>query len=151
MNVTLAKALKVKNQLAGEIKELEVLISNINSYKEGSASRFDSNALMADLQDKMLKLIAVKIAIQTANVRILPALTNLAETKAYAGWLKSINTTEGLQSEGGGYGTPLKDVLYKVNFDATWVRDKVKEAENQISDLQDQIDTYNATFTVDLP
>jgi hypothetical protein len=148
MNVTLAKSLKVKNQLAGEVKELESLISSINSYKEGTPQKFVAENLMSELEDKIHRLVITKTAIQAANASALPMLVEIAEMKAFASWLKSLSTTEGPQLESGGYGSPAKEVIWKATFDAKWVRDMVKGTEVKISDLQDQIDSYNATTTV---
>lgn len=151
MRVSLAKALKLKNKLTGQVRELQELLQFTNSYREGSVQKFDCNALMKELHEKLDKLAFIKSSIQYANGEVLSVLlVNLAEKKAYASWVKNLPTTEGKTVESRGYGEKSVEVTHYVTFDAKWVRDQVKKTEDEITDLQDQVDEYNASTTIEI-
>ena len=64
----LAKALKEKNRLVGEVKRLKDLIARENSRNVKSTSKVDCKQLWEDLDNATSLLIKIKTAIFKANV-----------------------------------------------------------------------------------
>ena len=65
--ITLRRALRVKNTLAGEVSELQKLISEYNNQVEGRVYLLDPKELYTQLWVKLQKLIALKSRLATAN------------------------------------------------------------------------------------
>ena len=149
--ITVARALKLKNELAGEVKELASLISQHNSHAEDTTVKFEVGQLFLDLLTAQAKLVSVKTAIQKANGNIAFQLVSLVEDKGLVSIIKNIDTTEGKKWENEGYRSEGRLVNHVVTFDAIWKRNIVKDLEKEIRDLQDEIDTYNAQTLVEVP
>ena len=64
----ITKALKLKNQLAGEVTELKDRLGKQNSRAATVPFDYDSREVLAALREKVEHLIAVKSAIAAANV-----------------------------------------------------------------------------------
>ena len=142
--ISLAKALKEKNRLAGQVKELQGLIKAHNSYKDGSNRPFDVEVLMNTMEGKVRSLISLKAAIQKGNAGIQESLTELAEYKSFIQFLRDMPTTEGEQNVNR-YGDTDKTEKYIAVFGAAILRETILEKEEEIVRLQDSIDEYNAT------
>lgn len=143
MNIN--KALKQKNQLIGEIKELKETISENNSIIVGNEREFDIFHLIEELDTKVAELVKLKSAIQKANVPILDKIYLLSETKSYINWLKSIPVESGKQKAR--YGDAIEQTM-EVVLNKKDVRETVKKLEKEISEFQDEVDTFNATTEV---
>ena len=158
----LAKALKEKNRIAGEINRLKTLISRENSRDVKSSSTVDVASLWINLLNTTEKLIKVKTEIFKANVCIYDKIVRMAELKGRSAWLSSINTNnEKIENP---YGTNIMVTEYKAcmalnqnvnildlvrQFKLEDVDRMTKDLQDEIAKLQDEIDEYNATVSID--
>ena len=95
--ITLAKALKVKNRLAGRLAKAQADIQAFNSVPEGQADQVNVPALMQTRAELVGALVALKTAINYANREAQRDIYDLAEKKATAQFLAGLNTRHGPQ------------------------------------------------------
>ncbi len=81
LTITLAKALKVKNRLAGRVTKLTADIQTYNSVQDGTVE-VDVRARFADRAAAVALLADVKDAISRANAPVQKTIFELAERKA---------------------------------------------------------------------
>jgi len=145
----LAKALKEKNRLAGEVNRLKNLICRENSRNVNSKSQVDVSKLWEEMVTVTDKLVAVKTAIFRANVGIYDKIVRIGELKGRAAWIVTIPTnnekTEQPNYGGGVIVTEMKAWMTQESVDST-----TKQLQDEIAKLQDEIDEYNATVTVEI-
>ena len=77
----LTKALKLKNQLAGDVTELKDRLGKQNSRAATVPFDYDSREVLAALRENVDHLITVKSAIAAANGAQYPRIFRLAELK----------------------------------------------------------------------
>ena len=65
--ITLAKALKVKNRLAGRLAKVQTDIQTYNSVLEGQADQVNVTALVQTRDELVEALVTVKTTINEAN------------------------------------------------------------------------------------
>ena len=95
--ITLAKALKVKNRLAGRLAKAQADIQAFNSVPEGQADQVNVPALMQAREELVGALVGLKAAINEANREAQRDIYDLAEKKATAQFLAGVNTRHGPQ------------------------------------------------------
>lgn len=152
MEVTLAKALNIKNRTAGELSRLLSIVSRYNSVREGAKVNFD----VKDTFDKYLatsqKLQVIKTAIAKANVNIYGKIYAIAEMKSTISSLRGLNTKEGEESQLARYAqVEIKPTVYKAFLTDADVEKLVKGFEDEINKLQDDIAAFNHTTKVEIP
>jgi len=138
MNLT--KALKHKKKLVKQIDGMFIRFSKFNSTVKGSTGYAPSVAYEEWLR-LTNELIDLKTKIHIANAGIANKIFKLGELKSMASKLHNVETKEGLHRDRYGDGEAIEYVAYMNLFD----RDtKVKELEEQIETLQEEIEAYNA-------
>ena len=149
--VTLAKALSVKNRLAGRLSQARTNIETYNSVLAGQ--REDEGRATVDVRaeyERLLMLqeglVAVKAAIQRANAAVYDDVLRLAEKKALIQMLNGLNTRHG--SEPGFNGVEYR---YAATITKPEVLEMVRRLEAEIDRLQDRLNQYNASTQVELP
>jgi hypothetical protein len=95
--ITLAKALKVKNRLTGRLAKVQADIQAYNSVPQGQAGQVNVPALMQAREELVGALVALKTAINDANREAQRDIYLLAEKKATAQFLAGVNTRHGPQ------------------------------------------------------
>jgi hypothetical protein len=143
----LAKALKEKNRLVGEVNRLKGLIQRENSRDVKSTSKVDVALLWDALTNATTSLVAIKTAIFKANIGIYDKIVLMGELKAKAEWIKSLDTKDGIVEENTHYANPIVKE-YKAYLNTEAIDNLTVELQEQIVVLQDEIDEYNATLTV---
>ena len=135
--ITLAKALKVKNRLAGRLAKVQADIQAYNSIPEGRAGQVDVPALMKTREELVGALVSLKTTINDANREVQRDIYDLAEKKATAQFLAGINTRHGPQPAVYPNTTEVSYVaaLKKADVDAL-----VARLETEIDQLQDKLD-----------
>jgi hypothetical protein len=148
--VTLAKALSIKNRLAGRLAQAR---SNVETYncvlvdQKGQAApggvdvRAEYDRFLA-IQEG---LIAVKAAIQKANVPIYEDVLRLAEKKALLQMLNGLNTKQGTEPGFGGM-----EYRYASTVSKPEVLEMVRRIEGEIDTIQDRLNQFNATTRVEI-
>jgi hypothetical protein len=146
----LTKALKLKNQLAGEVAELKLRLASQNSRPSTVPFDYDANLVLSELRAKLDSLVEVKSAIAVANVALYPRIFRLAELKGLVATLKALDVRNGLFKEGAGYGQSAYDIEYSAQLKKPAVDALVTDLEAEISALQDDLDEFNHRVSVDL-
>jgi hypothetical protein len=146
----LTKALKLKNQLAGDVAELKDRLSKQNSRAATVPFDYDTREVLTALRAKVENLIAVKSSIATANVGLYPRIFRLAELKGLVTQLKALDVRHGVFKEAGNYAQPAYEVEYVAQLKKSVVDGLVAELEAEISALQDELDEFNHSHSVEL-
>ena len=95
--ITLAKALKVKNRLTGRLAKVQSDIQAYNSVPAGQADQVNVPALTKAREELVGALVNLKAAINDANREVQRDIYDLAEKKATAQLLAGVNTRHGPQ------------------------------------------------------
>lgn len=145
-SITLAKALKHKKRVIGRINRVTASINAGNSFLSDNTPRHDVLELVKTRQLLVDHLIAVKVAINTANAKIVKDIYRLAELRGEVSFWESLNTTEGRVR---GYSVEPSDV-YKATIKEDDVEEKVADLEKRIDGIQDTLDAHNATAKIEI-
>jgi hypothetical protein len=137
MNLT--KALKHKKKLVKQIDEMFIRFSKFNSVEKGSVG-YDSEQANDQWVELTNKLIDLKTKIHIANAGIANKIFTLGELKNMAAKIRNISTQEGTVKDR--YSDVITEYTVHMNLFAKDAR--VKELEEQIETLQEEIEAYNA-------
>jgi hypothetical protein len=150
-SVTLAKALSIKNRLAGRLSQARSNIETYNSVPAGQ--RDDEGRATVDVRaeyERLLMLqeglVAVKAAVHRANTPAYEDVLRLAEKKALVQMLSGLDTKHG--TEPGYAGVEFR---YSATILKPEVLEMVRRLEAEIDKLQDKLNHFNATATVEIP
>lgn len=163
MKMSLARALKEKNRLIGEMNRLWTLVIQNNQVvvqiplkKDETFVAPDDSVILAkmtvDVKDLYKQYIAakerllkVKAAITRANAGAAETLVKLAEAKSALARINQI-------SVGQANDRPYSEYVQCVRFalDNKWHLDEVKRLTDEVNALQDEIDEYNAKTSIEL-
>jgi len=137
MNLT--KALKHKKKLVKQIDEMFIRFSKFNSVEKGSVG-YDPEQAYNQWVELTNKLIDLKTKIHIANVGIADKIFKLGELKNMASKIRNVSTQEGTVKDR--YTDAATE--YVVHMDLFAKDTRVKELEEQIETLQEEIEAYNA-------
>jgi hypothetical protein len=146
--VKIAKALKLKNQLAGDVAQLKELLAKQNSRSIKQKFDYDNREVLARLRAKVGELVKVKSAIAAANTEIYEKIFRLAELKGLVTTLNGLDTKAGVFHEGGRFGEPGYEVEYVAQLGKVDEDKLVAELKDEIQTLQDALDEFNFTRSV---
>jgi hypothetical protein len=144
----LAKALKLKNQLAGEVAQLKELLGKQNVRSSKQKFDYDNREVLTRLRAKLDELVRVKAALAVANAEIYEKIFRLAELKGLVAALAALDTKSGVFHEGRGFGEATYEVEYVAQLGKVDVDKLVAELKNEIQALQDVLDEFNFTRSV---
>lgn len=147
MNMKLAKALKQKNKLAGEVAQLKELLTQQNSRSTKQKFDYNNQEVLTNLRAKIDELVATKAAIGAANAEVYPKIFRLAELKGLVTVLKGLSTKNGVYAESLGYAQSV-EVEYVAQIKKAEADRLVEELEKEIQELQDALDEFNFTRSV---
>jgi len=137
MNLT--KALKHKKKLVKQIDEMYIRFSKFNSIEKGSVS-YDAGEAFENWINLTDQLVDLKTKIHIANAGIADKIFKLGELKSIAAKLRNVETKEGTVKDR--YTDAVSEYAVYMNlFDKDL---RVKELEEQIETLQEEIEAYNA-------
>ena len=145
--ITLAKALKVKNRLAGRLAKVQADVQAYNNVPEGQADQVNVPALVQTRAELVGALVALKTAINDANRQVQRDIYDLAEKKATMQFLAGVNTRHGPQPAVYPNTTEVTYVaaLKKADVDALMLR-----LEKAIDQLQDRLDQFNHDHRIEV-
>ena len=146
--MNLSQALKTKNRLAGELVRQQQILQRENARRSDSVSKVDRQKVWDIILATSNELGELKGKITVANVGIYPVLERMAELKSRVAFLANLDKREG--PEVTYVGRDQEKVEYKwYSFINQEKADELTaELQQQINDLQDKVDTYNATTQV---
>ena len=149
MNVTLARALKEKNRLAGRLAKARQLVKKENRKVAGSPRSVDVAAALAEAERLSELLAQVKAAIAKANDGIVATIVELEETKSMLSFIGSIPSDEDVEVERDYRGTVER--RWEVSLRTPDLLAKANALQKRADALKDALDEYNATARVELP
>ena len=146
----IAKALKLKNQMAGEVAQLKDLLTKQNSRSTKQKFDYDNREVLTRLRAKLAELVKVKAVVAAANAEVYDKIFRLAELKGLVTTLTGLDTKAGVFHEGRGFGEAAYEVEYVAQIGKVDVDKLVAELNAEIQSLQDSLDEFNFTRSVNL-
>lgn len=146
MMITLAQALEEKNRIVGEIGRLWELVENENSCWENHRRSIDVKETMQTIESLVQKLVELKTKIAKANEGNLANMYMLEECKSQMSRFSKLNTAEDVRYRG--VNDNVKEVR-SAAITAQEVLQRNKNLQRQCNQLQDKLDSYNATHKIE--
>ena len=144
--ITLAKALAVKNRLAGRLVQAQMAIETENSLLIGRRpTAVDIRAEYGRFAAIQAAIVALKAAIQRANLPILERIFELAELKTRLKFLTGLDTKHGAEP---GYNG--SEFVYDAVLQKPEVLEMIRRLEGETDGIQDELNHYNAVTTVEV-
>ena len=146
--VTIARALKEKNRIAGRLAKAREQVGKENSCDKKVPRGIDVVETFA--QSKVLRdrLIAVKSAIAIANQPIVAKIIELDEVKSEIAYLNGLNVKEGVFVESN-YGSRVESEIDAV-IRKPQVLEEIAVLQTRADRLQDELDEFNAMTKVEI-
>lgn len=141
MEITLAKALKLKNKKIREIKELSNIIIENNSIIEGNKFLYDIKDIFNKYEKTKEELTKLKAEIQKANQDVQKDIFMLSELKDEYKNINMLSCKQGYVNE-----SLFRDSVQNkyISYITVSERDEIlKRIEKEIENLQDKLDEYN--------
>ena len=137
--VTLARALKLKNRLAGRLAKIDSDFESYNSVPSGT-DRPDLKIVYAERSRVVARLIDLKLAISVANQPMQRTILELGEAgKSLVALLTKTSTKHGKILEG----YHSTEIEYSAQFRKGDIDREVRRLEVVIDRLQEQLDGFN--------
>lgn len=145
--ITLAKALKLKNRLAGRLNKTQQDIQTYNSVLEDQFGKVNVIGLLELRETLVDNLISLKSSIVFANSEIQSDLIRQGEYKSALAWLQTLSTVDGKQR----HYHQNTDVVYKATLTKDNLDREVRLLESQIDAIQDTLDEFNNSKKIEVP
>jgi hypothetical protein len=139
----LSKALKLKNKKVTDYNNTVLKMVSYNSYDIDTKQTYNSTELYMEVIDKREDLIKFKTAIHLTSEPIRENIFRLGEYKNLLMNLNRLSTTEGVVKSRG-YGESDKST-YVCSINELQKVEMMEWYQNAIENIQDDIDTFNAT------
>ena len=145
--MTVRQALKQKNKLVQELKELNGRLQNNNSIIEGNSRDYSPKETLAAIYSKVNELTVLKTKIHRANAPVYDKIFLLSELKSVAQTLRCLDCTNGIAVDY--YARRSESQIIKnAEITATERDAEVKFLENRIEQIQDELDQFNAATLI---
>jgi hypothetical protein len=147
--MNLSQALKQKNRLAGEIVRQQQILQRENARRSDSVSTVNREDVWNKIVQISKELGVLKGKLCKANVGIYPALEQMAELKSIISFIQNLPKREGDDVQF--IGRDQEKLIYHwTNFiDQAKTDSMITDLQEQINQLQDKVDAYNATTMID--
>lgn len=137
--MTVKQGLKRKNKIVSELNSLYSKINEYNSMEESAPRRYSVEELIEKTDKLTEELIELKTKIHRANTPVYDKIFRLSELKSRAKKLSMMDVEEGVSTNRWSDSSVKKVVEINVVE-----RDNmVKELEEEIDTLQDELDVWN--------
>ena len=146
--VTIARALKEKNRVAGRLAKARQLVGAENSTEKKIPRRVDVAAVREEARTLAERLVAIKSAIAVANTPIVGKIIELDEVKSAISWLNGMDVREGVFEESRFGERSVKEFEVVMGKDA--VLKEVESLQRRADALQDALDEFNALTKVEI-
>jgi predicted nucleic acid-binding Zn-ribbon protein len=144
--ISLAKALQVKNRLAEYISKASSDVAANNSHIKGASVEVDVQAQWQRYCDLQERLVDLKDRISEANRPVQADIYRLAELKGRVSFLKTLPTTAGALREAR-YTRTFDETTETVEYEATIrkaeVDEQVRQFSIEIDNIQERLDGHN--------
>jgi hypothetical protein len=138
VEITLARALKLKNRLAGRLAKLDGDFENYNSVPAGT-DRPDLKLLYSERNQLVARLLELKVTLNATNQPMQRTIFELGEAKSLVALLSRTSTKHGKVVEGY-HGT---EIQYTAQFRKGDIDREVRRLEVVIDRLQEQLDAFD--------
>ncbi len=143
--MTIRQALKEKNSLLKRIKDEMVKVNDYNSIDEGNVRPYSTRECLIKVKELTDELTRLKTRIHLANAPVYYKIFELSELKNLVKNIRMVDCSEGKVTERYSRSEPS----IKVAEIGVVERDTIiKDFEEQIERLQDELDHYNATTQI---
>lgn len=146
--ITLARALKEKNRIAGKLATVRQKILEENSWESPNNRNIDVETYYQRENKLMFLLINLKAEIAKANKNIVAAIIELAEIKSKIAWLQRVPTKAGTFQENS-YGGSLSRV-FTASMSNACIENEINCLQERADNLQDEIDEFNASTRIEV-
>lgn len=144
--MTIKQALKLKNKLVKNIAENTKLMQQFNSVEVGNQRPYSTSLLYEKIQEESRELASLKAKIHIANTPVMEDIFWISEMKSIIAALKKMDCTEG-KSNRDRYRMESEVVLTS-EISLVQRNDVIKSMELKIENIQDKLDTFNATTEI---
>jgi len=150
--MTLAKALKRKNILVGEISKLKERLAAQNVRSGKQTPDYKNQDVLTELLGKVEELVNLKAAIAKANAEVYPKIFRKAELEGLIKTVKGLDTKDGViqETRGAFLADSGHEVEYHAQIKQIEVDRMVAEYEQEIQQIQDALDEFNFTHTIEV-
>ena len=148
--ITLARALKLKNRLAGQLSKLGQRAVSNNSRVDTAKKVYDTLTVFVEYQDTQAQLVEVKTKIQHGNAQIAGRIIEIGEMRSEISLLQGMTVTEGAVSQHSFRDD--KEVVHEIvaSIGAARRDHMIESLALDIDTVQDEIDAHNAPTKIDL-
>ena len=154
--MTIARALKEKERIARRLRRARTMLADTNVVPAGVERVEDAGAVFASVQKFQDQYLQIKKAIATANAGISAQLTEMLVVRAEKEYYESLHCRE-VSSENEVEITAEGSRIHRPSYrrfdafiDENRRREIVEALEQRLDDLQDEVDAFNATHTLEL-
>ena len=144
--MTIKQALKQKNKLVKNIAENTKLMQQHNSVEVGNQRPYSTVVLYKEIQKDTKELASLKAKIHIANTPVMEDIFWMSEMKSTIAALKKMDCTEG-RSNRDRFRMESEMVLTS-EISLVSRNQEVKMLEEKIEEIQDKLDTFNATTEI---
>ena len=146
--VTIARALKEKNRVAGRLAKARELVGRENSMDKNVPRGIDVSETYTLAKTLRDRLVSINSAIAEANSPIVSKIIELDEVKSEISYLNGLDVKEGKFVETN-YGSRIETELEAV-IRKPQVLDEVAALQARADRLQDELDEFNATTKIEI-
>jgi hypothetical protein len=144
--MTIKQGLKQKNKLVKNIAENTKLLQQYNSVEVGNQRPYSTVVLYKQIQKETQELATLKAKIHIANTPVMEDIFWMSEMKSMIAALKKMDCTEG-KSNRDRYRMESEMILTS-EISLVSRNQEVKMLEEKIEEIQDKLDTFNATTEI---
>ncbi len=144
--MTIKQALKQKNKLVKSIAENTKLMQQFNSTEVGNQRPYSSVVLYKEIQKDTKDLASLKAKIHIANTPVMEDIFWMSEMKSTIAALKKMDCTEGRSNRD--RFRMESEVVLTSEISLVSRNQEIKMLEAKIEEIQDKLDTFNATTEI---
>lgn len=148
--MNISKALKLKNRLAGDVSKLQDIARRENSRRSDNLSQIDVDNVFGSLKKTSETLALLKASISRASAPIAIKLAFLSELKNYVNWISGLPTREGEEKVSYGHSSEVEVFKWTAYLNRQALDLEIANIQTKINNLQDEIDDFNSSTTIDL-
>ncbi|MES2791171.1 MAG: hypothetical protein V4719_16270 [Planctomycetota bacterium] len=145
--IHLAKALKLKNRLAGRLAKVQLDIQTYNSVLQEQHGKVDVLALLEIREQIVEALVGLKTNIVLANAEIQHDLIRLGEAKSELTFVENLPVRDGLER----HDFQNTEVMWAATLKKSDIDARRKKLEAFVDLTQDKIDAFNHNKELGIP
>lgn len=147
--MTLSQALKQKNRMAGELVRLQNIFQRENARRSDSVSAVDREKVWDNIFQVSRDLGELKGKISKANIGIYSKIERMAEYKSRIAFVNSLMKKDGEERVYIGAAQTPEVYTWNSFINQETADQIISELQENINNLQDEIDIYNASTSIE--